>query len=412
MGRGEARAHVTATWYRFDWTIFVTPRLQSDLIGAFAGPSDGATVLASILPSIFRASGGLPVARTRLSAAVRTRAARQMLVEAACHAARARLEQGTSDGYRLVPSTVPELGREITEATRVAINRAGRDELIPLPVIGASIADAIIDERRLRGPFLNPRDLMERIAGIGPQNIADLAPWLDFRPPAPGDAPVRVTGNFDTDFPALVQALSARSDWTGLTDALEIMATSAAGDPHPSVSRGRVRDLAGITPPLSDLDDADWVGILLSDQFVHGVSRFIDGATQRVDVCVFHMTVPRPGESTHKLLDALADAKARGVSVRVLLDQDRASDPYRSTIINSAARTWLSSHGIPCRVDTAERLLHSKFVVIDGDLAVVGSHNWTKTSLVRMEDLSLVIHSNTFAADLRRRFSALWSAAS
>lgn len=407
---------MTDAWYRFDWAIFVTPRLQDDLLGGFAGaPSSGRDALAGILPAIFRATGGLPVARTRLSAAARTRAARRLLVEAACHAARPRLEQGGSDGYRLVASTVPELGKELAPAQKVAINRASRDELLPLPVIGAAIADAIIDERRARGPFSNAGDLMERIDGIGPTNIAELAPWLDFRPPEPGEAPVRLTGDFDSDFPALVRALAGREDWTGLMEALEMMATSAAGDPHPSVSRGRVRDLVGATPAISDLpglEDADWAGILLSDQFVHAVSRFIDGAGSRVDVCVFHMTVPRPTDGTHKLLDSLADAKGRGVAVRVLLDQDRVSDPYRSTVINSPARTWLAAQGIPCRFDTEERLLHSKFVVIDGDLAVVGSHNWTKTSLVRMEDLSLVIRSATFARGLRRRFSALWASAS
>lgn len=404
---------MTATWYRFDWDIFVTPALQDDLVALFAGaPADGRSALASVLPAIFRASGGLPATGRRLSVSARTRAARRLLVEAASHAARARLERGSSDGYRLIPSTVPELGSEITTASRVAINVATREELIPLPVIGAAIADAIVDERRRRGPFANARDLMERIDGIGPNNVVDLAPWLDFRPPEPGGAPIRLTGDFDTDFPALVEAISGRSGWQGLLDALEAIATSAAGDPHPSVSRGRVRDLAGVTPALSGLQDADWVGVLLSDQFVHAVSRMIDDAQNRVDVCVFHMTVPRVTDSTYKLLDSLASAKSRGVAVRVLLDQDRASDPYRSTIINSPARGWLSALGIPCRFDPADRLLHSKFVVIDGGISVVGSHNWTKTSLVRMEDLSLVIHSQPFATDLRRRFSALWAAAS
>jgi DNA uptake protein ComE-like DNA-binding protein len=404
---------VSRSWYRFDWEIFATPRLLDDLVGLFPGaPSSGRQDLAAVLPAVFRASGGLSVAQRRLSETARTKAARRMLLEAAGHAAPGRLDRGASDGYRFVPSTVPELGREIEPAARVAINVATREELIPLPVIGAAMADAIIEERRRRGPFANAGDLVARIDGIGPRNIADLAPWLDFRPPTPGGDPVRLGGDFDQDFPRLVEALSGGSDWTGLLDALEICATSAAGDPHPSVSRGRVRDLAGVTSDLAGLDDVDWVGILQSDQFVHSVSRLIDGARSKVDVCVFHMTVPRPEDNTHKLLDALADAKARGVAVRVILDRDRASDPYRSTIINSPARTWLSSKGIPCRFDTEERLLHSKFVVIDGDTAVIGSHNWTKTSLVRMEDLSLVIRSTAFAAGLRRRFSNLWAASS
>lgn len=67
---------------------------------------------------------------------------------------------------------------------------------------------------------------------------------------------------------------------------------------------------------------------------------------------------------------------------------------------------------MPVRTDTTENLLHSKFVVIDGTRAVVGSHNWTSGSYFRYHDTSLAVDGEDFAGSLKARFDALWQAGS
>ena len=75
------------------------------------------------------------------------------------------------------------------------------------------------------------------------------------------------------------------------------------------------------------------------------------------------------------------------------VDRDRDDDPYRSTVINAAAVAWLRDAGVAVRQDATETLLHSKFVVIDADLTLIGSHNWTAGSYFRFDDLTLAIRS-------------------
>lgn len=48
----------------------------------------------------------------------------------------------------------------------VDINTAGLEELMTLPGIGEGRAQAILDDRRSRGPFRRPEDLI-RVKGIG-----------------------------------------------------------------------------------------------------------------------------------------------------------------------------------------------------------------------------------------------------
>jgi phosphatidylserine/phosphatidylglycerophosphate/cardiolipin synthase-like enzyme len=123
---------------------------------------------------------------------------------------------------------------------------------------------------------------------------------------------------------------------------------------------------------------------------------------------MFHIASPSETHPTRKLLDALGAARQRGVSVRVLMDQDRKTDPYLSTIINTPARKLLEAANVPVRFDTAERLLHSKFLVIDQTVAVIGSHNWSAGSFFNFDDLTLVISSPELAAELTQRFVRLW----
>jgi competence ComEA-like helix-hairpin-helix protein len=58
---------------------------------------------------------------------------------------------------------------------RIDINRAEVAELVLLPEIGPSLAQAIVADRRARGPFTDLDDLT-RVRGIGPATIEAIRP--------------------------------------------------------------------------------------------------------------------------------------------------------------------------------------------------------------------------------------------
>jgi competence protein ComEA len=60
------------------------------------------------------------------------------------------------------------------------INEAETDELIQLPGIGETLAQAILDERSVHGSFYYPEDLLA-IKGIGPYRLERIVPFLNFR---------------------------------------------------------------------------------------------------------------------------------------------------------------------------------------------------------------------------------------
>ncbi|HCH65661.1 MAG: hypothetical protein CL927_20830 [Deltaproteobacteria bacterium] len=62
------------------------------------------------------------------------------------------------------------------------LNTATAAALVALPGVGASRAEAIVDERRLHGPFSTIDDL-ERVHGIGPKTVEQLRAFVMVQTP-------------------------------------------------------------------------------------------------------------------------------------------------------------------------------------------------------------------------------------
>lgn len=61
----------------------------------------------------------------------------------------------------------------------VNVNQAGESDLVRLPGIGPVLARRIVEWRQKRGPFRQPKDLLQ-VNGIGAAKLAKLQPFLSF----------------------------------------------------------------------------------------------------------------------------------------------------------------------------------------------------------------------------------------
>jgi phosphatidylserine/phosphatidylglycerophosphate/cardiolipin synthase-like enzyme len=95
---------------------------------------------------------------------------------------------------------------------------------------------------------------------------------------------------------------------------------------------------------------------------------------------------------------ALAQAKERGVDVRVLLDESQRSERYTSA-------TYLANHGVPVWIDSAHAIAHNKVMVIDGDTVITGSFNFTKAAEEKNAENVIVLRGNPELANV---FAANW----
>jgi DNA uptake protein ComE-like DNA-binding protein len=391
------------TWYRFDWNSFVT----EDLLAQLGSPLGGAELaalrvrVAPLVARLLEVQGGPAVAPRTYDPAERTQVALRLVQTALEHAL-------AGVRAREIPGVVfEEAGTQpprVKAARRVQVNRAPLAEIEALPGVGLTLARRVVAARQRR-PFDSLDDFTERVEGIGTTKAKRLAKALDFRVPPvlPG---VPITGNFASDWASLLAAHPHADPILRLETVLELLLQHASQNRNPAVPV--LLDPAPAAPTALAFT-AEQVTVLFGSTYYQRLVSLFDQAAQQIDVCMFHIAMPKANHPTRHLLDALIRAQQRGVAVRVLVDRDRAEDPYLSTIINQAALTYLSQGGVAVRQDQPDTLLHSKYLLIDSDLVLMGSHNWSAGSYFQFDDLTLMVRSAEMTAAQRQRFDYFWN---
>lgn len=168
--------------------------------------------------------------------------------------------------------------------------------------------------------------------------------------------------------------------------------------------------LAAITVLLLSLSAAPGILALPADDVVPLIDReyfpVIHNAmlnAKKSILCAMYMSQlsinhPFGGESL--LLRDLISAKNRGLEVRMILEDN----PERN---NKYAYNFLKKAGVNVAYDTEGVTTHSKFIVIDDEFTIVGSHNWTFGGLRVNHEAGVLIKSKEVAKAFREAFEQI-----
>ncbi len=133
--------------------------------------------------------------------------------------------------------------------------------------------------------------------------------------------------------------------------------------------------------------------------FVNGIDQrlveAIDKAIRSVDVVAFEFNLS-------SVTDALIRARARGVKVRVVTDDEHGLEDLDTTL------DQLIEAGIPVIDDHRNALMHNKFVIIDGRQVWTGSWNFTQNGTFRNNNNVIVIDSEALAQIYTREFGEMF----
>ena len=122
---------------------------------------------------------------------------------------------------------------------------------------------------------------------------------------------------------------------------------------------------------------------------------YIDGAETSLDLQMYLFT-------TDSIADAVIAAHGRGVDVRVLLDPDHEGNPD--------VRADLQAAGVAVRdAPSSYPFSHAKYMILDGDRAVIQSANFNYTSMASERNYGIVDRDPADVADLQRVFDTDWN---
>ena len=110
--------------------------------------------------------------------------------------------------------------------------------------------------------------------------------------------------------------------------------------------------------------------------------------------------------SSRELCIKLAAKVRAGVRVQALLNS--AGGGWRAPALNRQAAQWLQERGVEVHTLGASRTCHAKMLIIDDEIAIVGSHNWTPYALERNFEVSVLVRDAGCVGRLAQHFDQLW----
>ena len=121
----------------------------------------------------------------------------------------------------------------------------------------------------------------------------------------------------------------------------------------------------------------------------------IEGANEYIDVSVYAI-------NNKNLVNALISAHQRGIRVRILTDRLQAA--------GTSSRIWeLIGAGVPLRVHTHKKIMHTKVAVYDGISVSSGSLNWTEPAVHKNEEVcDIFINEPEYAKQHQALFDERW----
>jgi len=149
------------------------------------------------------------------------------------------------------------------------------------------------------------------------------------------------------------------------------------------------------------LDDRD---------YIKAVRLLIQQARRRIWICQFHVNMyplEDLGKTVQNLIKELANATERYIDVRILLERGKGN---RSIYLrNQQSQMFISHLGIPNRFFHGDKSsLHAKYLIIDKNISIVGSQNFSYGALCTHRESSVAVFSNDMNIRLSQHFEFMW----
>ena len=137
---------------------------------------------------------------------------------------------------------------------------------------------------------------------------------------------------------------------------------------------------------------------IIGRQFPTKVIPLIDNASKSIDVIVFDWRwYPQdPGASVQLFNQAIVRAVRRGVKVRVIANN--------AEIVNI-----LNELGCQAKKLASKNLVHAKMMLIDAEIVIVGSHNYTQSAFQMNYELSVILDKPENISDYFSFFDNLYN---
>jgi competence ComEA-like helix-hairpin-helix protein len=103
-----------------------------------------------------------------------------------------------------------------------------------------------------------------------------------------------------------------------------------------------------------------------------------------------------------EIAQAILEARDRGIDIKIYLDRSQVKAKY------SRSRYFVQND-IEVRISSNNYIMHNKFAIIDNEIVITGSYNWTASAEERNDENLLVIDDSCIVERYQDQFNNLWN---
>jgi phosphatidylserine/phosphatidylglycerophosphate/cardiolipin synthase-like enzyme len=141
--------------------------------------------------------------------------------------------------------------------------------------------------------------------------------------------------------------------------------------------------------------------LLKNQEYFPALTTAIDEAKSEIIMSFFLFKAGTHKNSyPDKILAHLAQAVQRGVKVMLILENSGGHD-HNLDAENRQTKQLLEDKGVDIYFDSPQKTTHTKLVVIDQRLVLLGSHNLTQSALKYNNEISILINRPELAWEAR-----------
>ena len=123
----------------------------------------------------------------------------------------------------------------------------------------------------------------------------------------------------------------------------------------------------------------------------------IDNAKESIDFAIYGIA------EQDRIFEALVNAQKRGIELKIIIDETSVKGKYVNV-------DYIKQNGIDLKIENWAGKMHMKSIIIDDDILVIGSMNFTKQG-EKMNDENCVVIKNSqiLNSAYKKIFFKLWN---
>jgi len=149
--------------------------------------------------------------------------------------------------------------------------------------------------------------------------------------------------------------------------------------------------------PLKLLLEMTKIQPIINKEIAEKAIPLIENAKKTIEVIVYEWRW-YPGEigtNIQQFNNAIINAAKKNVSIRVITQPD-------------STRKILKENGVQVKEFQSRKKIHTKLMIIDSQIIIIGSHNYTKNAFNLNEEVSLITNEPEMVKRSKQYFENIW----